>query len=176
MSAVPENILVFSTYADPVGALDWVVGGDTLSTDLPARPLSDGVPDNVTNAPRSDGITWGGALTSAMKTAESLAGTFGKVYQLNSQIEGQNFQRKVTEQQLSISRSQTLGALDIAKAKIDANSQIELARAGRATADALSQVKAGAAGYTKSPFGMSTPVMVIAGMVGAFLIYKGVKK
>lgn len=167
MSAVPSNILDFGSWETPAGVPAWVSGGYTQSTDYSTAQQSDGVPDNVVNVPRSDGISWGGALDSAMKTAGDIASTFGKVYQINSQIEGQQFQRKVTESQLGITRAATLGTLEIQKAKVDANSQIELARAQRAVPDALAAARSGSVGFLN--VGRVSPVLLI--LAGAFVAH-----
>ena len=152
MSAVPENILDFGTW-------------DTLGTDLPTVPLSNGSPSNVVDTPRSDGITWDGILSGVNATADSLLNTFGKVYQIQSNVENAKFQRVVNEASQSLKVAQTMGSLDIQRASIDANVAIEKARAARATGDAMAQINSGAAGYVLQS-GKISPMMIILGLAG----------
>lgn len=152
MSAVPENILDFGTW-------------DTLGTDLPTAALSNGSPSNVVDTPRSDGITWDGILSGVNATADSLLNTFGKVYQIQSNVENAKFQRVVNEANQSLKVAQTMGSLDIQRASIDANVAIEKARAARATGDAMAQINSGAAGYVLQG-GKISPMMIILGIAG----------
>lgn len=152
MSAVPENILDFGTW-------------DTLGTDLPVYPLSNGAPSNVVDTPRSDGITWDGILSGVSATADALTNTFGKIYQIQSGVENAKFQRVVNEANQSLKVAQTMGSLDIQRASIDANVAIEKARAARATGDAMAQINSGAAGYVLQG-GKISPMMIILGLAG----------
>ena len=147
--------------------------GDTQSTDYSVAPLSDGVPDNVVNVPRSDGITFNGILAGVSSTADSLLNTFGKVYQLQSNVENAKFQRTVNSANMELKQAQTMGTIDIQKAAIDANLAIEKARAARATNDALAQVNSGSAGFIVQS-GKITPMMILGGLavIGAVLYFR----
>jgi hypothetical protein len=160
MSAVPDNILDFGTW-------------DTLGTDLPTYPLSNGSPSNVVDVPRSSGISWDGILSGVNATADSLLNTFGKVYQIQSSVENAKFQRVVNEANQSLKMAQTMGTIDIQRASIDANVAIEKARASRATNDAIAQVNSGAAGYVVQT-GKISPMLIIGGalIVGAALFFR----
>jgi hypothetical protein len=135
--------------------------GNTQATDYSINPLSDGVPANVVDVSRSDGITWDGVLSKVSATADSLFSTFGKVYQLNSNVENEKFQRMVNEANRELKRAETMGTLDIKRAQIDANLAIEKARAGRATSDAITQMNSGVAGFVTVPGKIPTGMVLL---------------
>lgn len=142
---------------------------DTLDTDLPSTSLSYGTPSTLVDTPRSDGMTWSGLLSGVSATADAITDTFGKVYQIQSNIENTKFQRVVNDANLQLKQVATLGALDVQRATIDANVAIEKARASRAVGDAMAQQASGAAGYVTS--GGVSPMLVL-GLAGvAALLY-----
>lgn len=175
MSAVPGNILDFSQWGG--SNYDPLASYDTLQTDYSVRPLSYGVPNNVVNTPRSDGVTWSGVLNGVSSTADTLLQTFGKVYQINSSIENAKYSQQVTNAQLENQRASTLGGLELQKTAIDANLQIEKARAGRATKDAITQANSGGAGFVVPPVSKTNQMYLIGGVViiGALIFFKGKK-
>lgn len=132
--------------------------------DLPTGELSTGQPANYVNTPRSDGITFDGILTGVERTADSLFNTFGKIYSLQSSAENAKFQRTVNQANQELKQAQTLGAIDVQKAAIDANLAIEKARAARATNDALAQVNSGSAGFVVRDERIS-PMMILGGLL-----------
>lgn len=138
--------------------------GDTQTADYSVAPLSDGVPDNVVNVPRSDGITFDGILAGVSATADSLTNIFGKVYSLQSGVENAKFQRVVNQANQDLKQAQTMGAIDIQRAAIDANLAIEKARAARATNDALARVNSGSAGFIVQS-GRVSPMMILGGLL-----------
>ena len=147
--------------------------GDTQTADYSVNHLSDGVPDNVVNVPRSDGITFDGILAGVSATADSLTNIFGKVYSLQSNVENAKFQRTVAAANQELKQAQTMGAIDIQRAAIDANLAIEKARAARATNDALAQVNSGSAGFIVQN-GKVSPMIILGGLalIGAVLYFR----
>jgi hypothetical protein len=100
MSAVPGNFLDFGSWdTTDINGLDLP---DTQSTDYSTLPINDGLPDNVLNVPRSDGITWTGVLDAAKSSADTLFGVFNNVYNLQSKIEDAKYQRTVNEANMQI--------------------------------------------------------------------------
>jgi hypothetical protein len=75
-------------------------------------------------------------LESAKAGANSLIGTWAKVYELQSTVENTKFNNTLRAAQLDVQRSSALGSLEVQRAQVDASKTIELARARRAVADA----------------------------------------
>jgi hypothetical protein len=171
---MPFNFSGFGGASNDPAVMGW---NTTQETDYSTNPLSSGLPSNVVEAPRSNGVTFSGILDGVSATADSLFKTFGKVYQLQSDVEDAKFQRVVNEANMDLKRAQTMGTLDIQRATIDANIAIEKARAGRATEDALARVNSGSAGFIVQTSKVS-PLMIIGGLVlaGAFLFFNRGKK
>lgn len=143
------------------------------NADLPSQPLSDGVPANVVDVPRSDGITFDGILSGVSATADTLFNTFGKIYSLQSSVENAKFQRTVNAANQELKQAQAMGSIDIQRAAIDANLAIEKARAARATNDALAQVNSGSAGFIVQN-GKVSPMIILGGLalIGAVLYFR----
>ncbi len=157
---------------------NWGLPVETQSTDYSTIPLSSGQPINFVDVPRSDGFSFTGFLENTAKTVENLSNTFGKVYQLQSNVESQKFNREFEAAKLDIQRSQQLGSLDVQKASIDANKQIALLQAQRAVKDAQVQVAGGSAGYVKQTANiLSSPMVSLVGVavVGYVLMTRGSK-
>jgi hypothetical protein len=147
--------------------------GDTQDTDYSTAPLSSGLPANVVDTPRSDGITFDGILSGVSATADTLFNTFGKIYSLQSSVENAKFQRTVNAANLELKQAQTMGSIDIQRAAIDANLAIEKARAARATNDALTQVNSGSAGFIVQN-GKISPLMILGGLalIGGLVYFR----
>ena len=172
MSAVPGNFMDFGSWdTSNINGFDLP---ETQGTDYSVSPQSDGLPDNVVNTPRSDGITWTGVLSSVKSTATSLFDVFGKAYALNSEIENRKYQQEVQKAQGDLNRAATYGTLDIQRARIDANVAIEKARAARAVGDAQARVKSGTAGYIAMPSKMS-PMLILGALAAIGVVLYFVK-
>lgn len=152
MSAVPGNFLNFGSW-------------DTISAELPDTQLSTGIPSNVVDVPKTDGVTFSGVLNGISSTADSLINAFGKIYSINSAVENAKFQQTVKAAELEVNKARTLGTLDVQRASIDANVSIAKAQAARATNDALAQVNSGSAGFLNKGAKIS-PMLIILGLAG----------
>lgn len=141
-----------------------------MRAELPSRPLSSGVPDNVIDVDRSGGITLSGVLSGVDATASNLLNMLGKYYSTTSKIEDAKFQRTVQTATLDLARARALGSLEIDRAAVDAQVAIEKARAARATGDAMARINSGGAGYFMRA-GVS-PLILIAGAVGLFMMMR----
>lgn len=153
----------------------WSLDG-AQTADYNSDPILSGVPATVSTAERSSGITFNGVLDGVSATADSLFNTFGKFYSLNSKIEDSKFQRTVNEANQSLKVAETMGALDIKRATIDANIAIEKARAGRAVADQVQRIQSGSS-YIPVPRQIDTKMLLLGGaaLAAVYFFTKGGK-
>lgn len=134
--------------------------------------LNNGVPDNVTNVQRSDGLTVSGVLQGVTATADSLLNTFGKAYTLYNQGQSLQYQAKLTDQAQQLKYAQSQSAIDLAKTKLAADQKLGELNAQSQVANAVAKLQSGAAGYVKSPEGKMTVGVVLAALAGFLLLKK----
>lgn len=154
---------------------NWISSGVQI-TDLPSVEFLDPQPDTSKWADPDTGISLSGILSGVSATADSLASVFGKVYNIQNAAANQKFAQEVTRAQLDLQRAQTLGGLDVAKTKTEAENRIELARAALGVKNAEAQMNSPGAlrvGNTAIPQNVWVAV-IVAGV--AYLIAKRSKK
>jgi len=170
MSAIPDDMLTWeSDYGSNYDL------GNTQSTDYSTTPINDGLPDNVINVSRSDGITWSGVLGAATAGADTLTKVFSTVYNLQSKAEDAKYQRTLNETNQQIRMAEAAGSLEVKRAVLDANVQIEKSKAARAVADQQARTASGSAGYVQTTSKMS-PMLILGGLavLGAgWYLFKG---
>lgn len=136
--------------------------------------LSNGVPDNVVNTPRSDGITVSGVLQGVTSTADSLLNVFGKAYTLYNQGQALQYSAKLADSSQQLQYAQSQAQIDLAKTKVATDAQLGQMNAQAQIANAAARLQAGAAGFIKTPTGKITTGMIVAG-IAAFLLLKKAK-
>lgn len=139
-----------------------VLGSGGFVAEAPIPSLQD--------IPRSEGLTFGGALESVSGAANSLIGVWNTVNTIQDNAAMARFNREVTLQKLDLQKVQTLGSIDVAKAQTTANLAIEKARAQMGLANETARVY-GSSG--NSP-GISL-AMVAAIAIGVYYLSKGKK-
>jgi hypothetical protein len=132
------------------------------------------VPENVVNIDRTDGLGFGGILESVKAGANSLIGTWAKVYELQSTVENTKFNNTLRAAQLDVQRAGALGSLEVQRAQVDATKTIELARARRAVADAEANAESSSrAGfqYITNTMTKTPPIYLMLGLGAAFYYF-----
>lgn len=137
-----------------------------------AVTINNGVPDNVTNPERSDGITVSGILAGVTSTADTALNLFGKAYSLYSTAQNANYSAKIAEQQRALTFNGQQAAIDLQTTRNAAALKIGQLNAEKAVADAQAKTVSGAAGFVKAPGFQLTAGVVAAAFVGFLLLKK----
>lgn len=147
----------------------------TTVTDLmpPDLILSQVVPQNLVETPRSSGITLSGVLGGVEATAKSALDIFGKVYSLQNEAASQKYQQEIGKASLKVETAKALGSLELTKAQIDAQKQIGILQAQSAVKDQQAKTaSSSAAGYVTSGIGSLLTPQVLLMIGGAILLFK----
>lgn len=155
------------------GNLDFSLG-DTTSTGLPDYSVGDGQPGNVIDVPRSDGITVSGVLDAVTTGADKLFQLGSKIYSLQDAAENAKFARTMQQQRMTLAQAQMAGALDVERARVDANTQLGKLEAQRALADAQVRVSSSAS-TSRIGGGLNLSSVVPFALLG-LLVWKVAKK
>lgn len=155
----------------------------TLTPELPTVPVAGyAMPNNfnwlgTTSQPAladidrsTNAYTVSGVLKDVSATAKTLTGIYTDVVNLGQSAAQAKTDAQISRSQLELNKLNTLGVLEVTRAKVGASQAIEKARAEQATTEEIARIKSGAGSAAENGISLA---LVIA--IGAGLYFMGKK-